>query len=116
MPRLSLLPQRALYPLIFPDRIDVLKGGDIGFFPPVLKILRAAKKENMPEGIFAHLYGAGFAVGEALIKHPLAKAVGFTGSFIGGKQLFDWDNQRKEPIPVFAEMSSINPVFYYLIN
>jgi NADP-dependent aldehyde dehydrogenase len=50
-------------------------------------------------------------VGETLVKHPLAKAVGFTGSFLGGKQLFDWANQRKEPIPVFAEMSSINPVF-----
>ena len=43
--------------------------------------------------------------------HPFTKAVGFTGSFIGGKQLFDWANQRKEPIPVFAEMGSINPVF-----
>jgi len=53
----------------------------------------------------------GNEVGEALIKHPFTKAVGFTGSFLGGKQLFDWANQRKEPIPVFAEMSSINPVF-----
>ena len=41
----------------------------------------------------------------------MTKAVGFTGSYIGGKQLFDWANQRKEPIPVFAEMGSINPVF-----
>ena len=45
--------------------------------------------------------------------HPQTKAVGFTGSFIGGKQLFDWANQRKEPIPVFSEMGSINPVFLY---
>jgi NADP-dependent aldehyde dehydrogenase len=74
-------------------------------------ILKAADKCNMPKGIFAHIHGAGNAVGEALIKHPLTKAVGFTGSFFGGKQLFDWANQRKEPIPVFAEMSSINPVF-----
>jgi NADP-dependent aldehyde dehydrogenase len=65
----------------------------------------------MPKGIFAHVHGAGNAVGEALVKHPLTKSVGFTGSFFGGKQLFDWANQRKEPIPVFAEMSSINPVF-----
>jgi NADP-dependent aldehyde dehydrogenase len=43
--------------------------------------------------------------------HPLTKGVGFTGSFIGGKQLYDWANQRKEPIPVFSEMGSINPVF-----
>ena len=65
----------------------------------------------MPKGIFAHVHGAGNEVGEALVKHPFTKAVGFTGSFFGGKQLFDWANQRKEPIPVFAEMSSINPVF-----
>jgi NADP-dependent aldehyde dehydrogenase len=57
------------------------------------------------------VHGAGNEVGEALVKHPLAKAVGFTGSFLGGKQLFDWANQRKEPIPVFAEMSRVNPVF-----
>ncbi|HLG40905.1 MAG TPA: aldehyde dehydrogenase (NADP(+)) [Chitinophagaceae bacterium] len=74
-------------------------------------ILHAAEKTSMPKGIFAHLHGAGNEVGEALLKHPLTKAVGFTGSFPGGKQLFDWANQRKEPIPVFAEMSSINPVF-----
>ncbi len=74
-------------------------------------ILKAAGNCNMPEGIFAHVHGAGNEVGEALVKHPLTKAVGFTGSFLGGKQLFDWANQRKEPIPVFAEMSSINPVF-----
>jgi NADP-dependent aldehyde dehydrogenase len=74
-------------------------------------IFKAAEKCNMPQGIFAHVHGAGNEVGEALIKHPLTKAVGFTGSFIGGKQLFDWANQRKEPIPVFAEMSSVNPVF-----
>jgi NADP-dependent aldehyde dehydrogenase len=61
--------------------------------------------------MFAHVHGAGNDVGEALVKHHLIKAVGFTGSFVGGKQLFDWANQRKEPIPVFAEMSSINPVF-----
>ena len=74
-------------------------------------ILKAAEKEKMPAGIFAHVHGAGNEVGEAIIKHSLTKAVGFTGSFLGGKQLFDWANQRKEPIPVFAEMSSINPVF-----
>jgi len=74
-------------------------------------ILKAASNCNMPDGIFAHLHGAGNEVGEALVKHPMVKAVGFTGSFFGGKQLFDWANQRKDPIPVFAEMSSINPVF-----
>ena len=74
-------------------------------------ILKAVENCNMPAGIFAHVHGANNEVGEALVKHPFAKAVGFTGSFLGGKQLFDWANQRKEPIPVFAEMSSINPVF-----
>jgi NADP-dependent aldehyde dehydrogenase len=65
----------------------------------------------MPEGIFAHVHGSGFEVGKALVTHTHTRAVGFTGSTIGGKQLFDWGSQRKEPIPVFAEMGSINPVF-----
>jgi 2,5-dioxopentanoate dehydrogenase len=74
-------------------------------------ILKAAEKCKMPRGIFSHVYGASFEVGEFLVKHPLTKAVGFTGSYAGGKQLFDWGNQRKEPIPVFSEMGSVNPVF-----
>ena len=74
-------------------------------------ILTAAKKTKMPEGIFSHVHGKSFEVGKALVTHTYTKAVGFTGSYIGGKQLYDWANQRKEPIPVFAEMSSINPVF-----
>ena len=74
-------------------------------------ILSAASICNMPKGIFAHVHGAGFEVGKALVMHTHTKAVGFTGSYTGGKQLFDWGNQRKEPIPVFAEMGSVNPVF-----
>lgn len=74
-------------------------------------IVKAAKDCHMPEGVFIHLHGASFEVGRALVEHRYTKAVGFTGSYTGGKQLFDWANQRKEPIPVFAEMSSINPVF-----
>ena len=74
-------------------------------------ILRAADKTGMPKGIFSHMHGVSFDVGKNLVMHPLTKAVGFTGSFIGGKQLYDWANQRKEPIPVFSEMGSINPVF-----
>jgi NADP-dependent aldehyde dehydrogenase len=74
-------------------------------------ILKAVDKCKMPKGIFAHVHGVSFEVGKALVMHPQTKAVGFTGSFIGGKQLFDWANQRKEPIPVFSEMGSINPVF-----
>ena len=74
-------------------------------------ILKAAIDCGMPDGIFAHIHGASFEVGKALVTHPLTKAVGFTGSTSGGMQLFEWGNQRKEPIPVFAEMGSINPVF-----
>ncbi|WP_316784256.1 aldehyde dehydrogenase (NADP(+)) [Pedobacter frigiditerrae] len=74
-------------------------------------ILKAAKKTNMPDGIFTHIYGAGFESGVYLVKHESVKAVGFTGSFSGGKALFDLANQRKTPIPVFAEMGSVNPVF-----
>ncbi len=74
-------------------------------------ILTAAEKCNMPKGIFAHVHGAGFEVGKALVIHSHTKSVAFTGSYTGGKQLFDWGNERKEPIPVFAEMGSVNPVF-----
>ncbi len=74
-------------------------------------ILKAARDTGMPEGIFHHVHGASFETGKTLVTHPLVKAVGFTGSTSGGKALFDWANQRKEPIPVFAEMGSINPVF-----
>lgn len=74
-------------------------------------IARAVEACNMPQGIFTHLHGVNFEVGKALVMHPFTKAVGFTGSYSGGKQLFDWANQRKEPIPVFAEMGSVNPVY-----
>ncbi len=72
---------------------------------------KAATYTYMPDGVFTHLHGVSFDVGKALVEHRYTKAVGFTGSLNGGKQLFDWASQRKEPIPVFAEMSSINPVF-----
>ncbi len=73
-------------------------------------IEKARVKTGMPQHIFIHLHGVGFEVGKALVEHSLTKAVGFTGSFIGGKTLFDLANKRSIPIPVFAEMSSINPV------
>ncbi len=76
-------------------------------------IAKAAVKHNMPEGVFAHVHGASFETGKALVMHPYTKAVGFTGSFVGGKALFDMANARPEPIPVFAEMGSINPVFLF---
>ena len=74
-------------------------------------ILKAAEQCKMPPGIFSHVHGVAFEVGRALVEHPHARAVGFTGSYLGGRQLFDWAGQRPKPIPVFAEMSSINPVF-----
>ncbi|MEI9943302.1 MAG: aldehyde dehydrogenase (NADP(+)) [Chitinophagaceae bacterium] len=74
-------------------------------------VIKAAKKTNMPEGIFAHVETNSREIGKALIQHPYTKAVGFTGSFTGGTALWKWANERKEPIPVFSEMGSINPVF-----
>lgn len=76
-----------------------------------LAIKAAAKKSGLPDDIFIHVHGASFETGKALVTNQHTKAVGFTGSYGGGKALFDWANQRKSPIPVFAEMGSINPVF-----
>ncbi|MFM1795169.1 MAG: hypothetical protein RL642_1554, partial [Bacteroidota bacterium] len=74
---------------------------------------KAIASLNMPKDIFIHLHGASFAIGEALVKNEYTKAVGFTGSYSGGMALFNWANQRKEPIPVFAEMGSVNPVYLF---
>ncbi len=74
-------------------------------------ILRAIKNSGMPDGLFSMIHGKSNRVGMALVRHPDVKAIGFTGSFRGGKALFDAANQREIPIPVFAEMGSVNPVF-----
>ncbi len=74
-------------------------------------IQKAARDQGMPEGVFSLLIGAGRELGEALVAHPAIKAVGFTGSRQGGLALLRTANARHEPIPVYAEMSSINPVF-----
>ncbi|MDB5136692.1 MAG: aldehyde dehydrogenase [Mucilaginibacter sp.] len=73
-------------------------------------IKKAAQKHNLPEGVFSILYDDGFAIGEALVKHPKTKIVTFTGSYKGGMALLKLAQQREAPIPVFAEMGSINPV------
>ncbi len=73
-------------------------------------IKNAIAKTGMPKSAFQHLHGKNFEVGQALVTHTHTKAVGFTGSLAGGKALFDIAAKRPEPIPVFAEMSSINPV------
>ena len=72
-------------------------------------IIKAAKETGMPDGVFSLLFDSGFAVGKALVGHPSTKAVGFTGSLGGGRALFDIAANRESPIPVFAEMGSINP-------
>src|ERR1700743_670492 len=73
-------------------------------------IKKAAQKHNLPEGVFSILYDNGYTVGEALVKHPKTKVVTFTGSYKGGMALVKMAQQRDTPIPVFAEMGSINPV------
>ncbi len=71
---------------------------------------KAVKKTGMPDGVFSLLMGAGREVGSALVVAPAVKAVGFTGSFSGGMTLVKLANDRPEPIPVFTEMGSQNPV------
>lgn len=73
-------------------------------------IIKAAEITNMPNGVFSNLNSSGIEVGVQLVKHPLVKAVGFTGSVQGGRALFNLASERLEPIPVFAEMGSVNPV------
>jgi len=73
-------------------------------------IVNAAEKTGMPNGVFSNLNSSGIEVGVSLVKHPEVKAVGFTGSIRGGRALYDMASQRPEPIPVFAEMGSVNPV------
>jgi NADP-dependent aldehyde dehydrogenase len=73
-------------------------------------IIKAAKKTGMPNGVFSNLNSSGIEVGQQLVAHPKVKAVGFTGSIKGGRALLDLAAKREEPIPVFAEMGSINPV------
>ncbi len=73
-------------------------------------VVTAAKECGMPEGVFSLLNGDTNDLGAALVAHPAVKAVGFTGSRAGGLALVKIANERPEPIPVYAEMSSINPV------
>lgn len=73
-------------------------------------VIKAAERTNMPDGVFSNLNSSGIEVGELLVKHPKIKGVGFTGSLKGGRALYDLAAKREEPIPVFAEMGSVNPV------
>ena len=73
-------------------------------------IIKAAEKTGMPNGVYSNINSSGIKVGEQLVMHPQVKAVGFTGSIYGGRALYNLAATRNEPIPVFAEMGSINPV------
>lgn len=73
-------------------------------------IIKAAKKTGMPDGVFSNLNSSGIEVGQWLVKHPKIKAVGFTGSIKAGTALCEIAASREEPIPVYAEMGSVNPV------
>ncbi|OYU33865.1 aldehyde dehydrogenase (NADP(+)) [Novosphingobium sp. PASSN1] len=77
----------------------------------VARAIRSAVQGcGLPEGVFSYMPGRTNALGAALVAHPSIKAVGFTGSRSGGLALVEIARQRAEPIPVYAEMSSINPV------
>jgi len=74
-------------------------------------VQRAVIDAGLPEGVFSMLFGDGRTIGQQLVAHPAIKAVGFTGSRGGGTALMRTAASRPEPIPVYAEMSSVNPVF-----
>ncbi len=73
-------------------------------------IQKAVADCGLPDGVFSYLPGKSHELGAALVSDPRIKAVGFTGSRSGGLHLVDIARKRKEPIPVYAEMSSVNPV------
>jgi NADP-dependent aldehyde dehydrogenase len=75
-------------------------------------VMEAARSTDMPEGVFSLLFAKNYEVGQALVKHGAIKAVGFTGSRRGGRALMDIAAARPEPIPVYTEMSSVNPTFF----
>jgi len=74
-------------------------------------VAEAIERTGLPAGTFSLLFDAGHTVGAALVQHPGIRAVGFTGSFRGGKALLELAARRPDPIPVYAEMGSVNPVF-----
>lgn len=74
-------------------------------------VQESVRECGLPEGVFSLLFGSGAQIGTALMKHPLVKAGGFTGSRTAGRTLMDLAASRPEPIPFYAEMSSTNPVF-----
>ena len=73
-------------------------------------IVEAVKANGLPEGTFSLIMGEGRVVGQQVAKHPALRAIGFTGSRTGGRALMDSAAARPTPIPVYAEMSSVNPI------
>lgn len=74
-------------------------------------VVAAIKRRGLHAGIFSLIQGGRRDVGEALVQHPLIRAVGFTGSLSGGRALFDLCAARPDPIPFFGELGSVNPMF-----
>ncbi|USX16780.1 aldehyde dehydrogenase (NADP(+)) [Oxalobacteraceae bacterium OTU3CAMAD1] len=74
-------------------------------------VVKAVEICGLPAGVFSLLNGVGNDIGQQVVRHPAIKAVGFTGSRGGGVALMAVAAARPVPIPVYAEMSSINPVF-----
>ena len=72
---------------------------------------KAVKQAGIHSGVFSQIQSDTFDAGQALVTHPLVKAVGFTGSTAGGRFLYNLCAARPEPIPFFGELGSINPVF-----
>ncbi len=76
-------------------------------------VVKVAQELGLPEGVFSHVNAIGYEVGQQLVQHPYIQAVGFTGSIQGGLALQQLAQQREVPIPVFAEMGSLNPVVIF---
>lgn len=92
----------------------VVKGHDAhpGTAEIVAEAIDAARiRCDLDPGVFSMLHGGNRSVGTSLVTHPQIKAVGFTGSLVGGRALFDLCAGRPEPIPFFGELGSVNPMF-----
>jgi|TARA_B110000046_G_C12991914_1_gene398213 alpha-ketoglutaric semialdehyde dehydrogenase len=76
-------------------------------------IARALERCNLPKGIFSSVIDEGYLLGAALVQHSGIKAVGFTGSYNGGIALLELVSKRKEPIPFYGEMGSVNPIVLF---
>ncbi len=74
-------------------------------------VIKAIKAHKLPGGTFSLLHGKNHEIGQSIVRHPDLAAIAFTGSLKGGRALMDASAARERPIPVFAEMGSINPVF-----